>query len=67
MSAIDFPDDLLALEHAAWQAQQAGTLTADQAADVQAAVTQFAAEQGLDRHQVEMELKRAIRHPEAGG
>ncbi|MFS4103729.1 hypothetical protein [Streptomyces sp. PD-S100-1] len=64
MSEIDFPDDLLAIERSAWQAQQAGTLTAAQAADVQTAVTQFAAEHGLDRHTVEMALKRAVRHPE---
>ncbi|MFF8589910.1 hypothetical protein ACF061_00480 [Streptomyces sp. NPDC015220] len=65
MSAIDFPDDLLALERSAWEAQQAGTLTSEQAAAVQARVTAFAAEQGLDRYQVEMELKRAVRHPES--
>ncbi|NED31144.1 hypothetical protein [Streptomyces sp. SID8499] len=64
MSAIDFPDDLLALERAAWEAQQAGTLTADQAADVQIAVTKYAAEHGLDRYEVEMALKRAVRHTE---
>ncbi|NEA48449.1 hypothetical protein [Streptomyces sp. SID10815] len=64
MSAIDFPDDLLTLERAAWEATQAGRLTPDQAAAVQAAVTVFAAEHGLDRHQVEMALKRAVRHPE---
>lgn len=64
MSEIDFPADLLALERDAWEAQQAGTLTADQAAAVQARVTEFAAEQGLDRYQVEMALKRAVRHPE---
>ncbi|MFF9309864.1 hypothetical protein ACF1BS_03045 [Streptomyces sp. NPDC014748] len=65
MSAIDFPDDLLALERAAWEAQQAGTLTTAQAAAVQARVTEFAAEQGLDRYVVEMALKRAVRHPES--
>ncbi|MGW5123328.1 hypothetical protein ACWEQ7_04535 [Streptomyces sp. NPDC004069] len=64
MATIDFPADLLDLERAAWEAQQQGTLTPDQAAAVQQAVTEFAGASGLDRHQVEMGLKRAVRHPE---
>lgn len=62
---IDFPDDLLALERAAWTAIQAGTLTVEQADAVQAGVTAFAEEAGLDRYTVEMALKRAVRWPEA--
>lgn len=65
MATIDFPDTLIQLEHDAWTAIQAGTLTAEQAAAVQAAVTAFAAEHGIDRYEVEMALKRAVRHPEA--
>ncbi|HEY6115128.1 MAG TPA: hypothetical protein VI172_04140 [Candidatus Dormibacteraeota bacterium] len=62
--AIDFPADLLALEHAAWTEIQAGTLTVDTAAAVQAAVTQYAADHGHQRDEVEMGLKKAVRHPE---
>ncbi|MDX3243679.1 hypothetical protein [Streptomyces sp. ME18-1-4] len=57
---FDFPDSLLDLERAAWQEIQAGRLTVDTA---QAAVTAFAAEGGHDRHEVEMELKKTVRHP----
>jgi hypothetical protein len=67
VSTIDLPDDLIALERSAWDAAQQGALTADQAAAVQAGVTTFAAEAGLDRHEVEMALKRAVRHPEGDG
>jgi hypothetical protein len=61
---IGFPDDLIALERAAWAAIQAGTLTVDQASAVQDRITAWTAETGLDRHTVEMGLKRAVRHPE---
>ncbi|MET9012344.1 hypothetical protein ACFW6E_09095 [Streptomyces olivaceoviridis] len=67
MADIDFPDDLINMETAAWEAAQRGELTAGQAADVQAAITAFAKEAGLDRYTVEMELKRLVRHPEAEG
>jgi hypothetical protein len=60
--AIDFPADLLALEHTAWTEIQAGALTVDTAAAVQAAVTQYAAEHGQPRDEVEMGLKKAVRH-----
>ena len=62
---FDFPDTLLALEHAAWAEIQAGTLTVPTAAAVQQAVTQYAAEHGHQRYDVEMGLKKAVRHPEA--
>lgn len=64
MATIDFPADLIELERSAWAAIQAGTLTVDQAQAVQDAVTAHAAEAGLDRHDVEMGLKRAVRHAE---
>ena len=67
MTTIDFPDHLLAAEADAWAAIQAGTLTAEQAQAVQDAVTVFAAEHGMDRHAVEMGLKKAVRHPETAG
>lgn len=60
--AITFPADLLALETRAWEEIQAGQLTTDTAAAVQAGVTAFAEQAGVDRHEAEMELKRAIRH-----
>ncbi|GAB1331917.1 hypothetical protein ACE1SV_62560 [Streptomyces sennicomposti] len=41
-----------------------GPFTVGQAAVVQARVTEFAAERGLDRYEVEMALKRAVRHAE---
>lgn len=60
---FDFPAPLLALETRAWEEIQAGRLTVDTAAAVQAAVTEFAAEGGHDRYTVEMGLKKTIRHP----
>lgn len=60
--AIDFPPDLIALERSAWQETQAGTLTVDTARAVQDAVTAYATEAGLGRLDVEMELKKAVRH-----
>jgi len=64
VSDIDFPDDLVQLERTAWEAAQRGELTAEQAAAVQAGVSAFAEEAGLDRYTVEMALKRRVRHPE---
>jgi hypothetical protein len=64
VAAIDFPDDLIELERSAWAALQAGRLTPDLAGAVQARVTEFAAEGGLDRYTVEMGLKRTVRHAE---
>lgn len=62
---IELPHELLALEARAWEEIQAGQLTADTAAAVQAAVTAHAEQAGVDRHQLEMALKRAVRHPES--
>lgn len=62
MTATDFPDALIALESAAWEELQAGQLTVPTAAAVHAAVTQYAAEAGIDRYTVEMGLKQAVRH-----
>lgn len=61
---IELPDDLLALERAAWEELQAGQLTPDTAAAVHAAVTAHAEQAGVDRYTVEMALKRVVRHPE---
>lgn len=64
MADIDFPDDLIALERSAWTQIQAGTLTVDTAFAVQQPVTAFAAEVGEPRIDVEMALKRIVRHAE---
>ena len=64
MSDFDFPAPLLAAEREAWAAIQAGRLTPAQATAVQQGVTEYAAQAGLDRHTVEMALKKAVRHPE---
>jgi DNA-binding phage protein len=64
---LDFPETLLAAECTAWEALQAGQLTVDQAVAVQDGVTAYAKDAGLDRHTVEMALKRAVRHGQATG
>jgi hypothetical protein len=61
---FDFPETLLAAERTAWEALQAGQLTVDQAVAVQDGVTAYAKDAGLDRHVVEMALKKAVRHAE---
>ena len=62
MPDFDLPVHLLNLEQTAWQAIRAGTLTTDQAAAAQDAITAFAADGGHDRYEVEMALKWAVRH-----
>ncbi len=64
VSDIEYPSDLIELERAAWAAIQAGTLTTDQALAVHEGVVAYAAEAGLSRLDVEMGLKKAIRHAE---
>lgn len=54
-AAIATADDPAAARHAA----------VDAAAAFQAAVTEYAAEEGESRVEVEMTVKRAVRHPEA--
>ncbi|MFJ3507781.1 hypothetical protein [Streptomyces luteogriseus] len=67
MSDIEFPDALIALEHAAWEEHRAGRLTVATANRVQDAITAHAEAAGLDRCTVEMALKRAVQHAEAAG
>ncbi|MFE2486095.1 hypothetical protein ACFXGR_22895 [Streptomyces mirabilis] len=62
---IDFPDDLIALERSAWTEIQAGRLTVDTARAVHEGVAAFAAEAGIGRYDVEMGLKRVVRHSAA--
>lgn len=69
---IDFPADLLALEDRAWEEIQAGALTVDTAHAVHAGIDAFvrrANEAGgeVARIDVEMGLKRVVRHREGGG
>jgi hypothetical protein len=40
---------------------------AEQASAVQNSVTAYAEETGADRYEVEMVLKKAVRHPETAG
>ncbi|WRZ87906.1 hypothetical protein OHB54_01775 [Streptomyces sp. NBC_01007] len=53
-----------------WSGEQAATYDKvwkrwrDLAAEVQAAVTEPAQEQGAARHQVEADVRKAVRHPE---
>jgi hypothetical protein len=62
---IEFPDDLIELERSAWAEIQAGALTLDTARAVHEAVAAFAKQAGVGRYDVEMGLKRAVRHPAA--
>ncbi|MFF7851940.1 hypothetical protein ACFZDF_30775 [Streptomyces sp. NPDC007910] len=62
--AIELSDDLIKLEQQAWTEIQAGTLTVDTAAAVQAAITEHAKALGEDRFKVEAALKKHVRHPE---
>lgn len=60
---INFPAHLLALEARAWKEIQAGALTVDTARAVQEGVSAYAAEAEVGRYEVEMGLKKAVRHP----
>jgi hypothetical protein len=62
---IDFPDDLIELERSAWEQIQAGVLTVETARAVQDGIKAFAERAGLPRLDVEMGLKKAVRHPAA--
>ena len=63
MTTLDFPPDLLALEARAWQEIQAGQLTVDTARAVHDGISVFAAEAEVGRYEVEMGLKKVVRHP----
>ncbi|MFJ7176386.1 hypothetical protein ACIQXA_08260 [Streptomyces massasporeus] len=67
MSDIEFPDALIALERTAWEEHRAGRLTVATANAVQDAITQHAKAVGMPRVEVEMALKRAVRHAPAEG
>lgn len=65
MADIEFPDDLIELERQAWAEIQRGELTVETAAAVQAGVTALAEQLAMNRVDVEMALKKRVRHPEA--
>lgn len=64
MASIEFPEDLIELERSAWAQIQRGELTVDAARAVHEGIAKFAAEAGLGRYDVEMGLKRVVRHAE---
>ncbi|MCX5335495.1 hypothetical protein [Streptomyces sp. NBC_00140] len=66
MATIDFPDDLIELERSAWAEIQRGELTVDTARAVHDAIAAYVARDDVDatRLDVEMQLKRIVRHPE---
>lgn len=64
MADIDIPEHLIALERTAWAEQQAGALSLESAAAVQAAYTEHAAAAKVPRYTVEQATKRIVRHPE---
>ncbi|WP_228181359.1 hypothetical protein [Streptomyces anulatus] len=65
MADIDIPEHLIALERTAWAEQQAGALTLEAAAAVQAAYREHAAvTDGVSRLALEMATKKAVRHLE---
>ncbi|MFB7162350.1 hypothetical protein [Streptomyces sp. NPDC056242] len=63
--AIEFPDELIKLERAAWNEIQEGRLTVKTAFAVHEGLVAFTKESGESRFDVEMGLKRIVRHPEA--
>lgn len=65
MADIDFPHSLISLERSAWEQIQAGALTVDTARAVQDGINAFAEEAKLPRLDVEMGLKKVVRHAEA--
>ncbi|MFJ2882500.1 MULTISPECIES: hypothetical protein [unclassified Streptomyces] len=74
---IKLTDELIQLERAAMEAQNAAMSASppegawaawrDAAAEVQAAITEHAAATDQSRVQVEMAVKKAVRHPEPPG
>lgn len=65
MTDTPLPDDLIGLERSAWAEIQRGELTVPTAQAVHDAVAAYAEAAGLARIDVEMGLKRIVRHGEA--
>jgi hypothetical protein len=64
VATIEFPEDLIALARTSWAEIQRGELTVDTARAVHEAVGAFAEQAGIGRYDVEMGLKKTVRHPE---
>jgi hypothetical protein len=62
--AIDLPPDLIELERSAWAEIQAGVLTVPTALAVHEGINAFAEQAKLPRLDVEMGLKKVVRHAE---
>lgn len=62
--AIELPEPLVELERSAWAEIQAGTLTVATARAVHEGIAAFAERAGVSRLEVEMGLKKLVRHPE---
>lgn len=62
--AIELSDDLIELERTAWAEIQAGALTVESALAVHEATVAHAEATGQRRMDVEMALKKHVRHPE---
>ncbi|MFE9432288.1 hypothetical protein ACFYNA_15020 [Streptomyces sp. NPDC006640] len=60
--AIDLPPDLIELERSAWAEIQAGELTVPTALAVHEGIAAFAEEAQLPRLDIEMGLKKVVRH-----
>lgn len=60
--AIELPEDLIALERTAWAEIQAGRLTVETARAVHEGIVAFAEQSKTGRYDVEMGLKKAVRH-----
>jgi hypothetical protein len=69
VSDIEYPNDLIELETAAWAEIQAGALTVATALAVHQGIAEFVARDDVDatRLEVEMGLKRAVRHAQVSG
>lgn len=65
MADIDFPNDLIKLERGAWAEIQAGELTVPTAMAVHEGIAAFAEQAQLPRLDVEMGLKKVVRHADA--
>lgn len=64
MATIDLPDTLIELERSAWAEIQTGRLTVETAQAVHEGIVAFAEQGGVSRYEVEMLLKKTVRHPE---
>ncbi|MFF1898979.1 hypothetical protein [Streptomyces sp. NPDC058206] len=62
--AIELSDEPIELERAAWAEQQENRLMVETAARAREAITAHAEATEQNRHEVERELKRVVRHPE---